>query len=315
MKFAQQVSSLALWERVGVRERSGARRHFIVRGGSAHPSIVRPTGIATLTRHLSLLAADSEAKALTRERIAAADRADNRLKSHHHQEGTSMLHSVMPARKPILGPLAILLSALATSWLCLPNAVAEQQGLDPQSALSEAQAELEALQDSYEDSLEARARCERALNISRGRIEGLKATAGRVTSTWDLVDSLLALSAESTEQGIRLRLPQGEVAFRSGTAELPPGKMPSLEEIAALLIEHRELDALVEGHTDSAGTAAMNMALSQQRADAVRQALIALGVAPERLSARGIGAARPVATNATSAGRRENRRVEVYLMR
>lgn len=238
-----------------------------------------------------------------------------------------MLHSVMPARKPVLGPLAILLSALATSWLCLPSAVAEQQGLDPESALSEAQAELEALQDSYEDSLEARARCERALNISRGRIEGLKATAGRVhqdppagtagrvTSTWGLVDSLLALSAESTEQGIRLRLPQEEVAFRSGTAELPPKEMPSLEEIAALLIEHRELYALVEGHTDSAGTAAMNMALSQQRADAVRQAIIALGVAPERLSATGVGAARPVATNATRAGRRENRRVEVYLMR
>jgi len=41
MKFAQRVRSLAFWERVGVRERSGARRHFIVRGGSARPMIVR----------------------------------------------------------------------------------------------------------------------------------------------------------------------------------------------------------------------------------------------------------------------------------
>jgi len=65
------------------------------------------------------------------------------------------------------------------------------------------------------------------------------------------------------------------------------------------------------GHTDSIGTEEYNMGLSQRRADAVRNAMIKLGVAPERLVARGYGESKPIATNSTEEGRAENRRVEL----
>jgi len=222
-----------------------------------------------------------------------------------------MSSSVIFARKPNPVPLAVFLLGLTFHWLCLPSASADQQ-------------------DSEDGPSAAREWCERDLNIARGRIEGLEAmldqargeasgyaagAAGGESNAWELVDHLLALNAERTERGIRLSLPPEELAFRFGTAELPRGEMPSLDQIAALLAEHQGLEALVEGHTDSAGPAAANMALSQERAEAVRQALIDHGVAAARLAAKGIGESRPVATNATAAGRQQNRRVEIYLTR
>ncbi|MBK1700219.1 hypothetical protein CKO41_13055 [Thiococcus pfennigii] len=245
------------------------------------------------------------------------------------QRGIRMFISVISARKPIRHRLAMLLVGLATLSMCLQGVSAEPEDLGLQDQLDEAQAELQALQDSFEESRSAYEECRRELNIASGRIEGLKTmlggvqggdvghrtrTSGQTTNAWDLVDRLLALNAEGTEQGIRLSLPQQELAFRSGTAGLPPGKMPSLDQIAALLVEHAELTALVEGHTDSAGPTATNLALSQERADAVRQALIDRGVGSERLAATGFGEARPIATNATSTGRSQNRRVEIYLV-
>jgi len=243
-------------------------------------------------------------------RTAALNRAENGPNIITNKRGISMPSSVLCARKPIFGPLALLLCGLAAHPLWLPSAFAEQQDGNGGAATREW--------------------CERDLNIAKGRIEGLEAmldraqrdasghqagAAGRDSNAWDLVDRLLALNAARTEQGIRLSLPQEELVFRSGTTELPSGEMPSLDEIAALLAENPEMDALIEGHTDSAGPTATNMALSQERADAVRQALIDRGVEPKRLAAEGIGESQPVATNATSAGRRENRRVEIYLAR
>ncbi len=78
--------------------------------------------------------------------------------------------------------------------------------------------------------------------------------------------------------------------------------------------EHPKLTAYIEGHTDSAGPDEINLALSKARAEAVRQALIERGVPPERLAAEGAGESRPIADNATATGRRENRRVEVYMI-
>jgi outer membrane protein OmpA-like peptidoglycan-associated protein len=68
----------------------------------------------------------------------------------------------------------------------------------------------------------------------------------------------------------------------------------------------------VAGHTDSKGSDAYNMKLSQQRAEAVRNFLISRGVAADRLTAKGYGESQPVADNATEEGRFQNRRVELY---
>jgi outer membrane protein OmpA-like peptidoglycan-associated protein len=111
-----------------------------------------------------------------------------------------------------------------------------------------------------------------------------------------------------------LALAEADLRFPSGLAVLPRGELPSLDRIAGLLRDHPQLRALIEGHTDNAGPNEINLELSKARAAAVKQALIERGVPAERLNAEGAGEARPIADNATAAGRAQNRRVEVYIL-
>ena len=90
---------------------------------------------------------------------------------------------------------------------------------------------------------------------------------------------------------------------------------PSLEAVAATLRAHPEIKKLsVEGHTDNGGKADENQRLSQARAEAVVRFLVGRGVDEARLEAHGYGAARPVGSNLTPAGRKANRRVELHIL-
>lgn len=122
------------------------------------------------------------------------------------------------------------------------------------------------------------------------------------------------LGARHTDRGMLLSLPEEELRFGIGKADLPEGERPSLDWIAELLAKHPKLTARIEGHTDSKGREETNLELSQQRADAVKQALVERGARAEQVVTEGIGAARPIAENGTSAGRRANRRVEIYVL-
>jgi OOP family OmpA-OmpF porin len=102
-----------------------------------------------------------------------------------------------------------------------------------------------------------------------------------------------------------------DIRFASGKAELTAGSTPVLKEIADALRANPDLRVEIQGHTDSAGSVALNEGLSQQRADAVRDYLIDQGIAPERMTAKGYGPHRPIADNNTADGRAQNRRVEL----
>ncbi|MDQ3205010.1 MAG: OmpA family protein, partial [Pseudomonadota bacterium] len=102
-------------------------------------------------------------------------------------------------------------------------------------------------------------------------------------------------------------------AFASGRATLTGGASSHVRTLAAYLQADPGLRVVVEGHTDSQGQAEANRALSQRRADAVRDALVTAGIPQARVSARGRGADRPVASNDTAAGRAANRRVEIVV--
>lgn len=99
------------------------------------------------------------------------------------------------------------------------------------------------------------------------------------------------------------------IEFRSGSATLTGVGNRTLEEIARVLKEDPSLKFQVQGHTDSVGGAAINQALSEARANSVKDALARLGVAPGRMTARGFGATQPVADNSTDEGRARNRRI------
>ena len=101
------------------------------------------------------------------------------------------------------------------------------------------------------------------------------------------------------------------IEFGLDSAVLRAESKPVLEEVARVLAAHPDWQVAIEGHTDSTGTAAHNQELSEARAAAVRDDLVARGVAPGRLTAAGFGASKPVADNATELGRARNRRVEI----
>ena len=103
------------------------------------------------------------------------------------------------------------------------------------------------------------------------------------------------------------------IHFDTDSAKLRPDSEAALNAVLALMNQHATARWLVSGHTDSQGNAAHNEPLSQRRAAAVTTWLTQHGVAQDRLVAQGFGATRPVADNATAAGRALNRRVEVAM--
>jgi outer membrane protein OmpA-like peptidoglycan-associated protein len=117
------------------------------------------------------------------------------------------------------------------------------------------------------------------------------------------------LAAKQTDHGMVVSLQ--DVLFDVGRASLRSGAQARLDQLAAVLRNYPERRVLVEGFTDSTGSEETNLTLSQARAEAVRAALMAKGVAANRIDVRGFGESRPIASNATAAGRQQNRRVEV----
>jgi outer membrane protein OmpA-like peptidoglycan-associated protein len=101
------------------------------------------------------------------------------------------------------------------------------------------------------------------------------------------------------------------VTFMSGRDELSPSSLVVLDEVAKQLVAVPELKIEIAGHTDSKGTRIRNIRLSLARAEAVRAYLVMQGVPAERLTARGYGPDKPVASNAGPNGRAMNRRVEL----
>lgn len=116
-----------------------------------------------------------------------------------------------------------------------------------------------------------------------------------------------------TPQGARMTL-QEDVLFRTDSAELRPGAIDKLRALAGYLQDNPGVRVSIDGYTDSRGSDAHNKALSERRADSVRTAFDDLGVTEARFRVAGHGKADPVANNATAAGMRLNRRVEVTLL-
>ena len=129
----------------------------------------------------------------------------------------------------------------------------------------------------------------------------------------ELERELAELKARETEHGLVLTL--GDVLFAPNQSEPTTAALRKLSPFVTILKEQPQRSIRIEGYTDSRGPESYNLDLSQRRADAVRDFLIENGISPRRITARGYGEADPVASNATLAGRQENRRVEVIVPR
>ena len=101
--------------------------------------------------------------------------------------------------------------------------------------------------------------------------------------------------------------------FTSGSAVIDAASQVEVDNLAAILNAYTGVNIRIEGYTDSQVNPDNNKILSQQRAEAVRNTLVAAGIADSRIVSEGFGAANPVATNDTPEGRAENRRIEVLI--
>jgi len=101
------------------------------------------------------------------------------------------------------------------------------------------------------------------------------------------------------------------IYFRTGSNVIKNSSKRKLNELVVILKQYPEMGMLIEGHTDSRGDDSKNMSLSQRRADAVKNYLVLKGISASKLSVMGYGENNPIADNATSTGRQQNRRVEL----
>jgi outer membrane protein OmpA-like peptidoglycan-associated protein len=113
------------------------------------------------------------------------------------------------------------------------------------------------------------------------------------------------------EQGQVRRLVLRGVAFETGRSALTQDSYGILDQIAERLVARPDVRIEVAGHTDNTGSRSLNMRLSLERAQAVKAYLARKGVEPSRMVSAGYGPDQPIATNATAAGRAQNRRVEL----
>ena len=152
-----------------------------------------------------------------------------------------------------------------------------------------------------------------------GRVQSLVFTVRDLTFVVvNLKGQTQDLQVRDTGREIHMEL-AADVLFDFDKATLRPSAQPALQQVAAIIRDHRGRVVRIEGHTDGKGADAYNRRLSTQRAKAVQDWLIAAGLGEANFSLQGWGASRPVAPNSRSdgsdnpEGRQKNRRVEIVV--
>jgi outer membrane protein OmpA-like peptidoglycan-associated protein len=186
--------------------------------------------------------------------------------------------------------------------------VAEDARIAEESArLQSEMSQMEAAQ-AQQDAEQARFAAEKAqLDAEQARLE-VAETQARLQSALDAI-------MDTHREARGLVVSMSDVLFDFGKATLRPDAREGLAKIAGVLLAYPlPTEISIEGHTDSIGTDEYNLGLSQRRADAVRDYLIASGISPDMIvSTIGVGKANPIASNDTEEGRSRNRRVEIII--
>lgn len=158
------------------------------------------------------------------------------------------------------------------------------------------------------DGTQVRLRGEVTNEAKRQQIASTFATS--LNPTYRIVNGL-HVSADQREQHLLDDLlTDRTVEFETGSARLTQQGRALLDQIADVIPKLTSDKVQIIGHTDSSGSRATNLALSQARADAVKAYLIDKGLPPSRFEATGVGPDQPLATNSTAEGRAKNRRIE-----
>jgi outer membrane protein OmpA-like peptidoglycan-associated protein len=184
-------------------------------------------------------------------------------------------------------------------------AAASAQAQRDEALIAARQAELEAARQQALIAQQTAEQKAAALEAARAQAERDQAMIAQQEQ------QLRELDAKKTERGMVITL--GDVLFAVNKAQLSAGGVRNVQKLADFLSQYPQRKVLIEGHTDSTGSLSINQPLSERRADAVRTALVGMGISGDRIETRGYADAYPVASNNTAAGRQLNRRVEIIL--
>ncbi len=197
------------------------------------------------------------------------------------------------------------------------SVVAEKQRLEAERLQLEAErARLQAEAQSAKDAADrqaAQAAQAKALEAERKSKEAAElAQRERQELRKRLLDQFNAiLETKDSDRGLVVNI--GDVLFDIGKATLKQDAQLKLARFAGIVLNYPGLNLASEGHTDNTGSAELNQKLSEQRAGAVRDFLVTQGLAADRISSTGYSFNNPIADNATAAGRKLNRRVEIVV--
>jgi outer membrane protein OmpA-like peptidoglycan-associated protein len=194
------------------------------------------------------------------------------------------------------------------------SAKARNDAVDAQSATAKAQSDMAASQASSATALSAA-----QADADQSRADSLKAQQAAQQAETDKAAMRTKLSEQlnsilRTRDSARgLIVSMSDVLFDTGKYSLKPGAREKLAKVAGILLAYPGLNIEVGGYTDNVGGDAMNQTLSENRAGSVRDYLVQQGVPSNSVSAKGFGNTLPVTSNDSSAGRQQNRRVELLV--
>ena len=193
-------------------------------------------------------------------------------------------------------------------------AKARNDATDAQAATARANADMAASQASSANALSAaQADAEQSrLAAQQAQLNAQQADADKAAMRTKLSEQLNSI-LQTRDSARGLIVSMSDVLFDTGKYSLKPGAREKLAKVAGILLAYPGLNIEVGGYTDNVGGDAMNQTLSENRAGSVRDYLVQQGVANRSVSSRGFGNTLPVATNDNSAGRQQNRRVELLV--
>jgi outer membrane protein OmpA-like peptidoglycan-associated protein len=207
-------------------------------------------------------------------------------------------------------------SDLANSQAASATALSAAQADADQSRSAAQQAQLTAQQDQAA-SATALSAAQADADQSRSAAQQAQLTAQQAEADKAAMRTRLSEQLNSilqTRDSARgLIVSMSDVLFDTGKYSLKPGAREKLAKVAGILLAYPGLNIEVGGYTDNVGGDDMNQRLSENRADSVRSYLVQEGVAANSVTARGFGNTLPVASNNDSAGRQQNRRVELLV--
>ncbi len=191
---------------------------------------------------------------------------------------------------------------------------AQSDAANAQAAAAKAQADMATNQAASAAAVTAaQADAEKARLIAQQAQEGAQQANSDKAAMRAQLSAQLNLILETRDSARGLIVSMSDVLFDTGQYSLKPGAREKLAKVAGILIAYPSLNIEVGGYTDNVGGDDMNQKLSENRAGSVRDYLVQQGVQTNSVSAKGFGNSLPVASNDNSAGRQENRRVELVV--